>query len=123
MHVDADDAHAVEPGGAGVDLARAADRNAELVLGLAGRNLGVGFWVDVGIDPDRDVGRAALAGRDRGQKFELRFRLDIDAENAVVDGERKLARGLADPGETTSAPAPSRASVAITAWLELAFRE
>ena len=99
MHVDADDAHAVELGGAGIDLARAADRNAELVLRLAGRDLGVGLWVDVGIDADRDVGGAALAGRDRRQKFELRFRLDIDAENAVVDGERELARGLADAGE------------------------
>ena len=58
-----------------------------------------------------------------------------------VDRERELARGLADagehdllrrqcrrararmssPSETTSAPAPSRASVAITAWLEFAF--
>ena len=42
---------------------------------------------------------AALAGRDRGQKFELRFGLDVDAENAVVDGEREFALGLAHAGE------------------------
>ena len=40
------------------------------------------------------------------------------------EGERFLpaARALRNsPPETTSAPAPSRASVAITAWLELAL--
>ncbi len=141
MHVDADDAHALELGGMRVDLAGAADRNAEFVLGLAGRDLGVGFRVDVGIDADRYVGGAALAGGDGGEQFELRLGFDIDAENALVDRKRQFARGLADagehdlcaaampaararnssPSETTSAPAPSRASVAITAWLEFAF--
>ena len=40
-----------------------------------------------------------FAGRDRGQQFELRLRLDVDAEDALVDRERELARGLADAGE------------------------
>ena len=82
-----------------------------------------------------------LRGRDRGEQLELRLGFDVDAEDAGVDRERELARGLADagehdlvaagrrpraracssPSETTSAPAPSRASVAITAWLEFAF--
>ena len=99
MHVDAGDAHALELGGVGIDLARAADRNAELVLGLAGRDLGVGLGIDVGIDADRNVGGAALAGGDRGEQFELRLGFDVDAEDALLDRERKLARGLADAGE------------------------
>ena len=141
MHVDAGDLHARQLGGARHrPRARAADRNAELVLGLAGRDLGVRLGVDVRIDADRDARGAALAGGDRGQQLELRLGFDVDAENVLVDRERELARGLADAGEhdlvrrdagrpralsspsdTTSAPAPSRASVAITAWLEFAF--
>ena len=38
---------------------------------------------------------AAIAAR----QFELRFGFDIDAENALLDRERELARGLADAGE------------------------
>ncbi len=84
---------------AGIDGARAADRDAELVLGLAGRDLGVGLGVDVGIDAHRDVGGAALAGGDRRQQLELGLGFDVDAEDAFIDRERELARGLADAGE------------------------
>ena len=71
---------------------------------------------------------------DLRQQIELGLGFDIDAENAFVDREREFARRLADAGEhdlvggmpasrarfssppeTTSAPAPSLASVAITA--------
>ena len=141
MHVDANDAHALELGGAGIDLAGAADRNAEFVLGLAGGDLGVGLGIDVGIDADRNGRRAAGAGSDRGEQFKLRFGFDVDAENALFDRELKLSSAVlptpenmilpggipaararkSSPPETTSAPAPSRASVAITAWLEFAF--
>ena len=34
-----------------------------------------------------------------GQQFELGFGFDVDAEDAFVDRERELARGLADAGE------------------------
>ncbi len=40
--------------GLGENGAGAGERNAELVLGLAGRDLGVGLGVDVGIDAERD---------------------------------------------------------------------
>ena len=83
----------------------------------------------------------ALPRGDRGQERELGLGFDVDAEDAFIDGERELARRLADagehdlfppecrqprarlssPSETTSAPAPSLASVLITAWLEFAF--
>jgi diaminopimelate decarboxylase len=45
-------AHAFELSGARIDLAGAADGNAEFVFGFARRNLGVGLGVDVGIDAD-----------------------------------------------------------------------
>ena len=60
MHVDAVDPHARQLRRMGIDLAGAADRNAELVLRLAGRDLGVGPGVDVRIDAQRDGGAAAL---------------------------------------------------------------
>ena len=61
MHVHAGDFEAWEFCRAGINVTRAADRNSELVFGLAGRDFGVGFGVDVGIDANRDTGRAALA--------------------------------------------------------------
>ncbi len=83
-------AHALELGGMGIDVARAADRNAEFVFRLAGRDLGVGLRIDVGIDADRNVGGAAFGRGDRGEEFELRLGFDVDAENAFVDRERQL---------------------------------
>ena len=99
MHVDADDANAIELGGTRIDLARSANRYAEFVLGLASRDLGVGLRIDVGIDADRDVGAAILVGGDGGKKLELRLRFNVDAENTVLDRERELVLGLADAGE------------------------
>ena len=99
MHVDADGADALELGGAGIDFGSAADRNTELVLGFAGRDLGVCLRIDVRIDPDGNIGSARLCRRDRRQKLELGFRFDIDAEDAVLDGECEFTRGLADTGE------------------------
>jgi hypothetical protein len=100
----------------------------------------MGLRIDVGIDPDRDVGGASLAGRNRGEELEFRFRFDVDAKDAGIDRggelgavfptpENMIRSGatpaasarLSSPPETTSAPEPSRAKVAITAWLELAF--
>ena len=129
-----------ELGGAGIDIAGAADRDAELVLCLAGRDLGVGPRIDVRIDAQRNVGAAAFARRDGGQQVELGFRFDVDAQDAgstasassasllptpenMIFSRRDAGRSARrnSPPDTTSAPAPSRASVAITAWLEFAF--
>ena len=99
MHVDAGNREAGQLCRAGVDLAGAADRNAELVLGLAGRDLGVGLRVDVGIDAHRDAGGATLARGDRRQQFQLGFGFDVDAENVFVERKREFVRGLADAGE------------------------
>src|ERR1700735_5280769 len=99
MHVDAGDSHALQLRGARIDLTGTADRNAELVLGLAGRDLGMGTRIDVGIDANGNWNCAALSGGDRSKKFKLGFGLDVDAENAFVDGQREFARRLADTGE------------------------
>ena len=126
MHVDAGDVEARELGGAGIDLARAADRNAELVLGLAGRDLGVRLGIDVGIDAHRDADVAALAGRDRRQQLELGSDSTLTQrmpsstasassravlpmpENMILSGGMPAARArLSSPSDTTSAPAPS----------------
>ena len=83
----------------GIDLTRPAQWNAKLVLRLAGRDLVVGLGIDVGIDPHRDIGDATLAGRDRGQELKLRLGFDVDAEDALIDRKRELARSLADAGK------------------------
>ena len=60
MHRNPDRLDAGQRSGKSVGLDRVVDVDAELVLFLAGRDLGVGQRVDIGIDPDRDPG-----GRDR----------------------------------------------------------
>jgi hypothetical protein len=62
---------ALQLGGPRVNLARAADRNAELVLRLSGRDLVVCLGVDVGIDADRNPRSASLRRRNRRQQFEF----------------------------------------------------
>ena len=46
----------------------------------------------------------------------------LEDQHHVIRSAPASARRIS-PSETTSAPAPSRAKVAITAWLELAFSE
>ena len=99
VHVDADDADAVELGGARIDLAGATDRNTEFVLGLPRRDFLVRLGIDIGIDADRDIGAAVLAGGDRGEQLEFGLGFDVDAENALLDRERQFFRGLADTGK------------------------
>ena len=72
-----------------------------------------------GIDAQRDMGGAALLLRDRGQQFELRLGLHVDAQDAFVDRERKLVRGLADAGEHDLV----RRNAGRARALELAFRD
>ena len=127
MHVDAGDLDARQLGGAGIDLARAADRDAELVLGLAGGDLVVGLGVDVGIDAQRDMRRvrpfaAAIAdsSSSSGSDSTLKQRMPASSasaisravlptpENMILSGGMPAARArCSSPSETTSAPAPS----------------
>jgi hypothetical protein len=99
MHVDAGDLDARQLCRAGIDRAGAGQRDAELVLGLAGRDLGVRPGIDVGIDPNRDPRRpAGLAGEPR-QQFELRLGFDVDAEDVFGQRGAQLGFGLADARE------------------------
>ena len=140
MHVGAGD---LDPGqlcGTGVDLAGARNRHAELVLGFAGGDLGVGAGIDVGIDAHRNPRGPAGLDRQPRQQFQFRLGFDVDAEDILRQRRAQFRFGLADAGEqdlvcgmpaasarfnsppeTTSAPAPSFASVRSTDWLELAF--
>src|SRR4029077_14441010 len=77
----------------------AADRNAEFVLGFAGRDLGMRLWIDIRIDAHRNVGGMAFGDGDRGQKLKLGFGFDIDAEDAVLDREVEFTSSLADARE------------------------
>ena len=141
VHVDAGDLDAGQGGRLAVDGAGARDRDAELRLGLAGGDLGVGQRVDVRVDPQADRRDPAALGRDAGDHRQLGLGFDVEAEDGLVEGKRDLGRALADagegdacspgtpaararrssPSETTSMPAPSRASRVSTAWLELAL--
>ena len=97
MHVDAGDLDPRQLRGAGIDHAGAVQRHAELVLGLAGRDFGVGTGIDIGIDPDRDPrDSAGLAGQPREQ-LEFRLGFDIDAEDVLGQRRAQFGFGLADP--------------------------
>ena len=99
MHVDAPDREAGEGARPGEHLAGARDRHAELVLRLAGRDLGVGAGVDIRIDADGDRGDRAARRGDRRQRLELGLGFDIEAEDVLVEPEGHLGPGLADAGE------------------------
>ena len=99
MHVGAGHLDARQLGRAGIDLARPRDRNAELVLGLAGGDLGMGAGIDVRIDPQRNP--RGLAGLDRKlrQQFQFGLGLDVDAENVRRQRRAQFGLGLADARE------------------------
>ncbi len=88
-----------EQGGQAVGRRRLAQIDAELVLLLAGGDLGVGQRIDIGVDPERHRRGSPELCRHRAQPMQLRHRFDVD----LVDpgGERRfhLRRGLADPGK------------------------
>ena len=97
--------------------------------------------IDVGIDAHGDARGLAHLGREARQQLELGLGFDVEAED--VGGQRGAQLGLRvlptpenrillagipaasarfnSPPETTSAPAPSLASVRSTDWLEFAF--
>ncbi len=81
----------------GVGCMREVD--AELVLLLAGGDLGVGARIDVGIDAQRDRrGGTQLAGDD-AQQLQLRNGFDIDLRDPLREREAELFARLADARE------------------------
>ena len=83
----------------GKGLAGAKQRYTELVLGLAGGDLGVGFRIDIGVYPE--AGRSPLAARggESGELAPFLARFDVELANPLVEPEREFGIGLADPGE------------------------
>ena len=81
VHVNAADHDAGQLAGLGIELARLAIRNAELVLRLAGGDLGVRLGVDVGIDTQRYVrvcpspSATSLSARSSGSPSTLKPRM------------------------------------------------
>ena len=99
--MDGDPAHrqTVQSSQFGKELSGAIDRDAELVLALAGRDLGVGARVDVGVNAERADGAfAACAGEER-QLVAFLLALDVELADAGVEPLDQLFMGLAHAGE------------------------
>ena len=100
MHVDARGDDPWQLRGLPVERRRQFERDAELVLGLAGRNLVVGPGVHVGVYAEGDTGGLSHRAGDLAQGAQFRLRLDVKRENARVQRERHLVLGLADARES-----------------------
>ncbi len=99
MHVDAGDLDPRQLCRAGIDRAGMNQRDAELVLGLAGRDFCVRTGIDVGVDPNRDPRDPARLGGEPRQQFEFGLGFDVDAENVRRQRRAQFGLGLADPRE------------------------
>jgi hypothetical protein len=86
-------------GSLGVEARRIRVGNAEFVLGLAGRNLGVGLGVHVGIDAQSDARGVSQPRRNLAQGVELGFRLHVESMNALCQRIGHLFPGLAHAGK------------------------
>ena len=96
---DADGSDARQVGGRGVEPLGFGERDAELVVRLAGGDLGMTAGRDVGIDPDRRGGAHAHGLGHAIDQMEFGLGLDVDFGNAGLQGEGDLALRLADAGE------------------------
>ena len=85
--------------GLGVEARGVVEGHAELVLGLAGGDLGVRLGVDVRVDADGDARGRAHAGRHLAQRVQLGLGLDIEAADALAQRIGHLGARLADAGE------------------------
>ena len=123
------------------DVARLLEIDAELVLGRTGGDMPVGAGIHIRIDPERDsrlllpvlgnLDRVSNSGRDSTLNCKIPTSkaaaisagvLPTPAKTMASGGTPAARARRISPSETTSAPAPSLAKVAITAWLEFAFR-
>ena len=95
VHVNAGNLDAGQLGSLRVEAGRIVVGHAELVLGLAGGNFGVGLRIHVRVDAQGDAGRAAEFRRDFAQRFQLGLRLDVEAPNALAQGVGHLVACLA----------------------------
>lgn len=71
--------------------------DAELAVGLPRIDASVRFGVDIGVDAQRHVGRAARLGREAVDRLQLFDRLAVDRQDALFDGVAQLLVALSDP--------------------------
>ena len=100
----------------------------------------MGARVNVRIDANRDPRGSTARHGDLGERLELGLGFDVEAEDVLVERQGHFGAGLADAGKydffrgraggarapqfalrDDVHPAPRRARVVSTAWLELAF--
>jgi len=96
------DAHRIEMVGVvGTDIhpLRRFDIDTELVLVQTGGDIGVGFGIDVGIDTDTDARLDPQLFRDRLHPLHLRFALEIEQENVLLQRLLDLVVPFADTAE------------------------
>jgi hypothetical protein len=93
---DADGPDAGHVRGVGVEPLGLGERDAELVLRLAGGDLGVTAGLDVGVHANSYRGADAQTLRDPVDQLQFRLRFDIDLGDAGLEGELDLGLGLAD---------------------------
>ena len=99
VHVDARHGEAGQGPRAGVDGARAGERNAELVFRSSGGDLGVRARVDVRIDAKGEARDASARRGDLRERLQLRLGFDVEAENILLERQRHFGAGLADAGK------------------------
>ncbi len=75
---------------------RLGEGHAELVLGLAGRDLVVGLGVDIGVDAEGDAGNRPARVCHLAQRAKLRLRFHVEGEDAAVERKGHLGACLAD---------------------------
>jgi len=98
MHGDPDHPQVGQAAGQGVGIAGEVDIDAELVLLAPRGDLGVGAGIDIGVDPDGDVGGDAELPRHRVQGLELGRALDVDLTHPGLQRCHQLGSLLADAG-------------------------
>jgi len=99
VHLHSLDLQVRQAGGGLVGGGGVTQRDAELVVALAGRDLRVRVGVDVGVDPDRHGGLHAELARDMVDARQLRLALNMEREDPVAQRQLDLGLGLAHAGE------------------------
>ena len=97
--INADDTDVRQGGCAAIQGQRVVVSHAKLRFLETGRNVGVGFRVDVGINAQADRRILAALPGNVVQAFEFRNRFDIEAENASIQRLLHFRSGLADTGK------------------------
>jgi len=83
----------------GVEHPRLGNRNAELVLMQTGRNIGVSFRRNIGIDAHRNRRLFLQSRRGCGEYSQFRSAFNVEEKNARAQGKLHFGGRLADAGK------------------------